>query len=329
MPFVNPFAFGSPKVTVPAKKGKGAGATNPSPTTNPGRVPAPAQPVFAATDSTLINNDQKSLSTTGLTQGATTLLPMQGITEIDLDVTLTITGTVSNTGLDVALGVDHIDFFDGDSGQQITTIPGGTYLYDHLVRFYPIKGAYVSSSAAPSNAIGTSATSATAVLRIPFSIPAPSTSPHKMIIYWSTIATVAGSATSVAVSCDITTQYGDAPNGWMCIRSQNVALVSGNNYLNQIAIPANVPVAELFFRTGSVSSISWFQINTGSTLVLPFQRQTIVSARDKRDFGSALQAQTNCLNLGTQFSIGPSSQLLINCSGAIATENLVWVYYSG
>lgn len=328
MPFVNPFAFGTPKVTVPAKKGVNSGAANPSPTTNP-RNPAPVQPTFAATDSQLVNNDQKSLSATVLTQGTTTLLPMQAITELDLDVTLTITGTVSSSTIDVAASIDHIDFYDGDSGQQISTLPGGVYLYDHLVRFYPVKGAYVSATSAPANLVGTSATSAEAVLRIPFQIPAPHTSPSKMIIFWGTIATAAGSATSVAVSCDITANFGSAPNGWMIVRDQVISLASGNNYINQLAIPSNVPIAELFFRTGTLSSFNWFQINTGSTIVLPYQKEKVVAGRNTRDFGSALQSTTLALDLGTLFSIGPSSQLLINTGGAISNEHLTWVYFSG
>lgn len=327
MPFINPFGF-APNVTTKTTKGTGSGASNHSAVTNP-RAAAPQQPTFAATDTTWVYTDQKSLGAS-LTQGFTIQLPQQSITEIDLSQTLTITGTVSNTGIDVATSIDHIEFYDGDSGQQISSIPGGTYLYDHLVRFYPVKGAYTGySGSALSNAVGTTATSATAVLRIPVQIPAPATSPHKMIIYYATLATAAGSATSCAISNDIQVKYGDAPNGWLCIRAQTLSLVNGTNFLNQLAIPANVPVAELFLRTGTTSSITSIQILTGSTTVVPTQKTAFVFARDAADFGTALQAQTLVLDLGTTFAIGPTSQFYLVTSGAITTEQLVWAWFSG
>ena len=327
MPFINPFGF-TPNVTVKTTKGSGTGAQNKTPVTSP-RAPAPQQPTFAATDTTWIWTDQKSL-TTALVQGGTIQLPQQSIIEVDLSVSETITGTVSNTTIDVAHVVDHIEFIDGDSGQQISSIPGGTYLYDHLVRFYPVKGAYTGySGSALANAVGTSATSATAVLRIPVQIPAPQTSPHKMTIYYATLATATGSATSNAITVDVQVKYGDAPNGWLCIRSQTVNLVSGTYFLNQLAIPANVPIAELFMRTGSTSSITSIQILTGSTSVVPTQKTAFIVARDSADFGTALQAQTLILDLGTTWAIGPTSQMYVVCSGAITGENLVWAWFSG
>ena len=326
MPFINPFAFGKTKVTPVATKGKTTTVgAKPSPTTNP-KAPRPSQPTYGATEQTLVYTDQKSLTTTGLTQGNTILLPQQGIVEIDLNFASTITGTVSNTGKDVAQHIDHIDFFDGDTGQNISNIPGGTYLYDHLVRFYQQPGAYVSQGSALSNALGTSATSASVVFRIPIKIPAPANSPHKMIVYYATIASAAGSATSVAVTTSVYCRYGDAGTQWMCVRYQTVNLVSGNNFLNQIAVPANVPIVELFLRTGSIASISWVQILSGSSVVLPYTEEAVIAARDTADFGSAFQTQTLALDLGTQWSIGPSSQMYINCSGAITGEQLVWVY---
>lgn len=326
MPFINPFAFGKTKVTVTGSKGSATSVGGkPSPTSNP-KAPRPSQPTYGATEQTLVYTDQKSLVTTGLTQGNTILLPQQGIVEIDLNFASTITGTVSATGKDVSQHIDHIDFYDGDTGEQISSIPGGTYLYDHLVRFYAQPGAYVSQASALANSLGTSATSASVVFRIPVKIPAPANSPHKMIVYYATIASAAGSATSVAVTNSVYARYGDAGTQWMCVRFQTVNLVSGNNFLNQIAVPANVPIVELFLRVGTVSSISWMQILSGSTVVLPYTEEAVVAARDSADFGAALQANTLALDLGTQWSIGPSSQMYINCSGAITGEQLVWVF---
>ena len=325
MPFVNPFSFGKVNVTQKASKGATKTVIAPSPTTNP-KAPKPQQPTYGATEQTLVYTDQKSLVAGALTQGSTILLPQQGIVEIDLNFASTITGTVSNTGLDVASHIDHIDFFDGDTGQNISSIPGGTYLYDHLVRFYSQPGAYVSTGSALSNALGTSATSAAVVFRIPVQIPAPASSPHKMIIYYASLSSAAGSATSVAVTNSVYARYGDAGSQWLCIRYQNVNLVSGMNFLNQIAVPANVPIRELFLRTGTITSISWIQIMSGSTVVLPYTEETVIHGRDVADYGSALQATTLMLALGTQWSIGPSSQMYINCSGAITGEQLVWAF---
>jgi len=301
-------------------------AQSKSPAVHP-KAAAPPQPSFAATEQTLIYSDQKSLSSTALTQGNTVVFPNTDVIEIDLNITMTITGTVSVAN-DVCNVIDHIDFFSGTDGSQVSTLPGGTYLYDHLVRFFPLKGAYTASSAAPSNAIGTSATSATAVLRIPFRMPASTgDSPNKAVIYYATIATAAGSATSVAVTNNVYPVYGDAEGLWMVVRAQNVNLVSGLNFLSQLAIPTGYPVAELFLRTGTLTSLSWFQITNGSVSVLPYTEEAVVAARDARDFGKALQSTTLCLDLGTQFSVGANSQLYIDCSGAITAEQLVWVAY--
>jgi hypothetical protein len=312
-----------PATTKGASTGK---QSRTSPVINP-KAAAPIQPTFAATEQTLIYSDQKSLSTTKLTQGNTILFPNTDIIELDLNITETITGTVSVAN-DVCNLIDHIDFFDGTTGSQISTIPGGTYLYDHLVRFYPVKGAYVSAGSAPSNAIGTSATSATAVLKIPVRIPASQTSsPNKAIIYYATVATAAGSATSVAITVNVYPVYGSAEGQWMVVRSQNVSLAVGQNFVSQLAIPANVPVSELFLRTGTVTNISWLQIMTGTQTVLPYTEEAVIAARDSRDFGSALQSTTLCLDLGTTFGVGPNSQFYLNCGTSITNEQLVWVWF--
>ena len=297
-----------------------------SPARNVGRTAAPVQQVAAATDSVLLISDQKSLSSTKLTQGNVVILPQSDIIEIDHNMSLTITGTVSVAN-DVANTIDHIEIYDGNSGQLKVQIPGGTYLYDHLVRFYPVRGAYTSAASAPANTIGTSATSATAVLRIPVRIPQTNQAPCKMTTYYATIATAAGSATSVAVTNNIYAKFGSCEGKWMRVAYQVSNLASGLNFLNQLAIPSNVLVSELFFRTGTLTSITWVQVFTNGTAVMPYQEEAMIAARDASDFGLALQSTTLCLNLGTQFGVNSTSYLQVNTGGAISNEQFVWVWF--